>query len=161
MRHWLNWLVWVVAGTAAYLSFLDNREPIEYLTGALVTTGAYLLARVTFRAAGLSYTPDLPRLWRLGTVVRITAAESWAVFLALVRHLSGRQRIAGEIVAIPLRDEPDHGPDSAAFDAAITVEAGLAPNTFIVGKDDEDGVLLVHQLVRRADPEHSFPRWAP
>lgn len=161
MRRWLNWLVWVVAGTAVYLSFLDNREPIEYLTGALVTTGAYLLARITFRTAGLSYTPELPRLWRLWTVVKITAAESWAVFLALVRHLTGRQRIAGEVVAIPLRDEPNRGPGAAAFDAAITVEAGLAPNTFIVGKDDEDGVLLVHQLVRRGDPEHSFPRWTP
>ncbi len=154
--------LWVVVGTLAYLSLLDNKSPVlEVFAGALVTAGAYWLSRATFRAAELSCTRDIPRLWRLGAVARIIATESRAVFVALVRHLTGRKRIAGEVVAIPVDAEVCGGADEVAFDAAITVEAGLAPNTFIIGLAEKQEVLLVHQLVPQTDPQESFPRWAP
>ncbi len=156
----LSYVVWLVVGTLVYLSFLDNRSVDEWVAGAFVTAGSIWLARAAFRAAGLSYHPDLPRLWRLGAVFRIIAAECWAVFVALVRHLTGRKQIQGEIVAIPVDGRLVQGADEVAFDAAITVEAGLAPNTFILGLVEKQEVLLVHQLVPQAEPERSFPRWA-
>lgn len=154
-------LVWVPLGTVVYLSFLDALSTSEVVAGVLVTGGALWVSTAVFRSAELAYSPQLPRLWRLPTVVRITAREAWMVTAALVRHLLRRSPIAGEVVAIPVSDAPVKGGGGLAFDAAITLEAGLAPNTFIVWLDEDESELLVHQLVSRPHPERSFPRWAP
>lgn len=156
-----RFVVWVAVGTAVYLSFIDSRAIAEVVAGVLVSAGSVWLAYISFRAAGLSYRRDLPRLWRLRAMSRIIATECWAVFLALVRDLSGREPINGEVVAIPVDHEPVRGPGGVAFDAAITVEAGIAPNTFIIGLAEKQQVLVVHRLVRLDGPEKSFPRWSP
>jgi multisubunit Na+/H+ antiporter MnhE subunit len=86
------------------------------------------------------------RTWRIPVQV---ALDMLLVFAALVRHATGRKPVRGRWVAVPFEpggDDPVDHTRRGLAEAAVSV----SPNSVAVGVDEEEGVLLVHQLV--ADP---------
>ena len=61
--------------------------------------------------------------------------------------------LAGRFVVQPLR--PGRDPERAAARRAVfTIGASIAPNTYVVGIDQEEQAALLHELVpERARPE--------
>lgn len=68
---------------------------------------------------------------------------------ALARRLAGRQ-VRGSFRAVQYR--PDAPRRSSAGRAATEIWGSLTPNRYVVGIDEEAGVLLVHELVRTDEP---------
>ena len=76
--------------------------------------------------------------------------DTGVVVAALWRHLVLRRPVAGSFRAVAFSWD-GRGPRAAARRALAKGAGSVAPNTYMVGIDDEDDVILVHQLVARAD----------
>ena len=77
--------------------------------------------------------------------------DSWLLAEALWGQLRGRP-VRGVFRVVPFPAEQDDA-RSAARRALVTSIVSLAPNTYVVGIEGEEGVMLVHQLV----PEPGSP----
>lgn len=150
-----GYVVWWGAYAGIYLLFVSVSVQ-ELVAASLVAAAAVALSRVSLRAAGISFAGALPHLHRPATVARVFIAETSAVAAALFERVRRRRPLQGRFVAVPV----DHHVD-AALDAAITLEASVAPNTYVVALIEGQGCLLLHQLAPRPDAKDSFPRWAP
>lgn len=154
MRAVVGW--WLVA-MAVYVSFVSVVWT-QVVAGAVVAALAVALSLVVLRSARLRVGTAAPQVWRVRAVGAILARELRAVLTALPALLAGRAGATGRFVAVRLPHRLD-----PAEDAAVTMEASLAPNTYVVGivQGDGEDLLLVHQLAARGGILRSFPRWNP
>jgi multisubunit Na+/H+ antiporter MnhE subunit len=143
----MRWLVWWVLLMSLWVAVDDSFQSDELIGGAAVAAAAALLAelvtdqaevRLRIRAAWL------PRALRLpGQVVQ----QTFLVFAALARTLFTK--------APPprgrFRERPvGYGDDSPLGETRrvlLTAANSLAPNEFVLGIDEERGVMITHQLV--------------
>jgi multisubunit Na+/H+ antiporter MnhE subunit len=139
------WLLWYVPLVVLWLLFVDTFALQELILGLLA-------AAVAATAADLVRAQDLVRfrmdpswlrdLWQVpGQVL----GDSWLLATVLWRHLRGRP-VAGVFRALPFPQERDDAV-SAARRALVTSVVSLTPNTYVVGIEGSDGLMLVHQLV--------------
>jgi multisubunit Na+/H+ antiporter MnhE subunit len=146
-RRVIAWLTWWVVLMSLWVAVDDSFESDELLVGAGVAAAAALLAelvsdqsevRLRIRAAWL------PRALRLpGQVVQ----QTFLVFAALAKTLF--------IKAPPprgrFRERPvSYGDDTPLGETRrvlLTAAMSLAPNEFVLGIDEERGVMITHQLV--------------
>lgn len=154
-RGWVAVLGWWLAGTVIYLSFVDLIWT-QVVAGAVVAAAAVAVSARAWRVADLSYTASWPRVWRLRAVGRILGREIRAVVGALARQARGVAEVAGHYVAVPTEEPVDSG-----VDVALTLEASLAPNTYVVASFPDEQLLLVHQFQPSPGARRSFPRWHP
>lgn len=151
-RFALFWVLsWLAAG-AVWMLLVDNTYLPELLTGAvcaaIAATGTELVreqrvARVRPRLAAVL------RLYRpLLRAPLDVALLTWAVLRQLVR----RDRRVGRLRAVPFAEVDDEDPIDHARRALAEGAGSFAPNTIVVGVDEERELLLAHQLVatRRA-----------
>jgi multisubunit Na+/H+ antiporter MnhE subunit len=89
----------------------------------------------------------LLRAWLIPPRVVVETLQAW---LVLARHISGRKRVRGSLRAIPFR-HGGPGPRDGARRAVATVAVSVSPNTFVIGFDPDEDVVLVHQL--QPDPD--------
>lgn len=143
------WLVYV----GVYLSFVTFTWT-QAVAGAAVAAVAVAVSVRALRIAGVAMPATWPRVWRLRAVAVILGREVRAVVAALVRQLLGRGRVSGRFVAVRVDEPMDVG-----LDVAVTVEASLAPNTYVVAAFPSDGLLLLHQFEPVSGARRSFPRW--
>lgn len=148
----LFWLLsWLVAG-AVWMLLVDTTYLPELLTGvvcaAIAATGTELvreqrLARVRPRVAWVLrlYRPVLRAPLDLGLLT-----------LAAMRQLVRRDRRVGRLRAVPFAEIDDDDPMDHARRALAEGAGSFAPNTIVLGIDEERELLLAHQLVetRRA-----------
>ena len=138
----LAWVAWWVLCAALWLALVDNTHRQELGAGAVVAvlgaTGA-VLVRAQRRIVTRPRVRWLLRLWK---PVALYPRDLALVTLALLRRSRGR------LVAIPF--EPGKEDPREAARRVLGKSAGsFAPNTYVVGADEEAGLLLVHQLARR------------
>lgn len=140
---WL--LTWtLLAGT--WLLLVDTISVAELSAGAaaaLVGT----LATGLVRAHAIR--PLRPRLGLLPALARQAVAvplDLWLLLRELVRALAGRHP-PGRMYAVPVHVR-DRGARANARRAAAEALGSLAPNTIVLGVDEEKAV--VHQLAARA-----------
>jgi multisubunit Na+/H+ antiporter MnhE subunit len=148
----LSWLVTAGVLFAFWLLLIDTIEEAQLWTGlvaaVLGATGSELvraqgIARVSPRRPAL-----LLRAWRpFVTIPRDLALLCREAALGLL----GRRRPSGRLRALPFDPGSGEPPDRARF-AAAEMAGSFSPNTFVIGIDPEEHVILVHQLV--PDEEH-------
>ena len=144
MRAVLRWVAWWAALAAFWLLLVDNTKLPELITGgaaaALAATAAVVvleqgLVRLSIRAGWLR---------RAG----ILAAALW-------RRLVLRRRVEGELRAVRFRGGDD--PASTARRALAKGFDSIGPNSYVIGIDSEEDVMIVHQLVPPGDPASADP----
>ena len=142
----------IVVGGAFYLQLIDTTSLPELyvLAGVAVACGiGFQLAREQDFVEARIMPWWLVRSWRL--VWRIPgdiAIVCWEALVQLVRPRPAR----GVLRAAPFRATQPTPPEMGRRALAETV-GSVAPNTIVVGIDDERGLLLVHQLRRHGGPE--------
>lgn len=154
-RAWIAGLGLVLGGSF-YLLLIDNPSSPELYALAAVAL-ACAVAFVVSREQDLAEARINPR-WLLGAW-RVLAKIGPDIFLlcreALIQLV--RPRAArGEFRAVPFRPTEDT-PEDAGRRALTEWIGSIAPNTIVVGVDDERGLLLVHQLRRQGEPEDIDP----
>jgi multisubunit Na+/H+ antiporter MnhE subunit len=140
------WLLWWVLMMSLWILVDDSLATDELLAGAGAATLAATLAEVAGYQASTWVT--LRAGW-LGPALRLpadTVRDTGTVLLALGRTLlTGRQPASGFLeVPVSFGDET---PRARTRRALLLAGRSVAPNTFALGLDREDGVMVVHQLV--------------
>jgi multisubunit Na+/H+ antiporter MnhE subunit len=136
---------WIVLA-ATYLLLVDTVSTPELITGAVVATiaaiGSELVrlerrlhTRIPLRGLALAWKP-----------VARAPTDLVLVLLAIVRQVFERKRARGRIRAMPFRHGGD-APDAAGRRALAESLGSFAPNTIVIGVDDERNLIIVHQLV--------------
>jgi multisubunit Na+/H+ antiporter MnhE subunit len=140
------WLAWFVVLNLVWLAFVATLNWQEEIVGVIAAAIGATAAEAV-QAQGLIQTRLklrwLAGLWNLPWRV---VAETWMVFAILARAIARRQRVQGRFVC---ERYPHVGedPGDEARRALYKIEASIAPNSYVVGYDDETGAMLLHQLV--------------
>lgn len=143
IRVWFAWfavlnLVWL-----ALVATLNWQEEIVGVVAAAI--GATAASAV--QAQGLVHLELKVRwlmsLWRLPWQV---VSETWLVFAALLRQVVGGPRVEGRFHCVFFPHSGDH-PEDEARRALYKLEGSIAPNTVVVGYDEETGSMLLHELI--------------
>jgi multisubunit Na+/H+ antiporter MnhE subunit len=139
------WIAWYVPLVVLWLAFVDTFAAAEVVLGLIA-------AAVATTAAELVRDQDLvrfrmePRWLRgLGSLPWQVLRDTWLLAVALWGRLRGRP-VRGVFRVVPFPVERDDA-RSAARRALVTGVVSLAPNTYVVGIEGDEGMMLVHQLV--------------
>jgi hypothetical protein len=144
---WLRWGLFA----ALWLALTDTRVLPELVTGAVVAAIGATVSGLVTRVGGPRTVRNSLALFGLGPrrlafpLLRLVV-DTGLVTAALWRRLVRRERVSGSF-----REAPRPGQEplrTAAGRAVVEVWGSLAPNRYVVGVDDERGVVLVHELVR-------------
>ena len=139
---------------ALWLALTDTHKETELVAGAVAAAVGATVAGVIARVGPpktMRKSLELLRLGprRLGRPAVRLVTDTWLLTVALVRALAGpRPRGAFRVV----RYTPDAPRRSAAGRALTTIWGSLTPNRYVIGTDDEQGILMVHELVRTDEP---------
>jgi multisubunit Na+/H+ antiporter MnhE subunit len=149
-----HWLVRWALLMALWLVLLDTRQWPELIAGAATAAIGATVAGLVVRpgqpktvAKSLSLLRLGPR--RLGRPLARLVADTALIAGALARSLAGRTPRGSFRV---VRYVPDAPRRSAAGRALTEIWGSLTPNRYVVGTDDEEGILMVHELIRSDEP---------
>jgi hypothetical protein len=146
----VRWLLFA----ALWLALTDTQNTQDVVAGLVTATIAATVTALVIRPGQPKTVAASVALLRLGPrrLLRPLArmvSDTGLVTAALLRRLSGR-RVRGSFRMVRYR--PDAPRQGAAGRAVTEIWGSLAPNRIVVGTDDEEGVLLVHELVRTDEP---------
>jgi multisubunit Na+/H+ antiporter MnhE subunit len=149
-----RWLVRWALLMALWLALTDTHKEPELLAGAVAAAVGATVAGAVVRTGQpkpVAKSLELLRLGprRLGRPIVRLVADTWLVTMALARASVGR-RPRGSFRAV--RYIPDAPRRSAAGRTLTEIWGSLTPNRYVIGTDDDEGVLLVHELVRTDEP---------
>lgn len=143
-RRALGWLAWWVLMMSLWVMIDDSIQFDELLAGAGAAALAALAVELATYQASVRFRPGPARLLT-AEVLRLpgqAARDTVTVFAALGRMLVSGRPPAGGFAEVPVDVPPGE-----AGRVLLTGLRSFAPNTFVVGIDDERGVMVVHQLV--------------
>jgi multisubunit Na+/H+ antiporter MnhE subunit len=151
-RHRIGvWLAWFVVLNVFWLGLVVTFNWQEQALGVLAAAfGATAAEQV--QAQGLVHARIKVR-WLAG-LLRLpwdVVVQTLQVFSLIPRALMQRRRVEG---AFRCELFPHRGadPGDEARRALYKIEASLAPNTYVVGYDDESGAMLLHELYPTGKP---------
>lgn len=156
VRPVLHWIVWWVALAGLWLLLAGNTKQNEVLVGICVAGLAASAARIVERERRLAWAPRgrwLLAAWR--PLLRLVV-DTGIVATVLWRRVVLRKRVEGRLRAVRFTTTGDD-PSYATARVLTKGLASLAPNTYVVSIDDDDEVMLVHQLVRTDDSRDLDP----
>jgi hypothetical protein len=149
-----RWLVRWALLMALWLVLTDTQQWPELTAGAVAAALGATVAGLIVRAGQpktLAKSAAILRLGprRLGRPLIRMVVDTGILILALARTLTGR-RPRGSFRVV--RYMPDAPRRSAAGRALTEIWGSLTPNRYVIGTDDEEGILMVHELVRTDEP---------
>jgi multisubunit Na+/H+ antiporter MnhE subunit len=155
-RWLLRWLVLMVI----WLALTDTKNTQDVLAGIVAAAlGATVAGLVTRRGSPKPVAKSLALLQlgprRLLRPLGRLVVDTGILTAALGRRLAGR-RVRGSFRAVRFR--PDAPRRSAAGRALTEVWGSLTPNRYVVGTDDEEQLLLIHELVPADEPADPLAR---
>ena len=147
----MRWLLFM----GLWLALTDTRVLPELVTGAVAAAiGATVSGLVTRsgRPRTIAKSLALTRLGarRLANPLLRLVPDMLILVGALWRRLVLRQPVQGSFRVARLGSEQARR--SAAGRVLTEVWASLVPNRYVVGADEEDGIVLVHELVPTDQP---------
>ncbi len=149
LEHAPSFAAWWVLSMLLWLLFTSTVAQSEAGIGMCASLIAATAGEVVRSRGAIQFRPRLRWLRRAWRVPVQIARDTLTVFAALVRHVTGRGRVRGRWVAVPFEPGGDDPVDSARRGLA-ELAVSVSPNSVAVGVDEDERVLLVHQLV--SDP---------
>ena len=139
------WLGWFVALNVLWLAFISAFDVAETVLGLVASALAATAATVVWQQRFVSFRPRARWLlasWRLpGAIVM----DTLVVFGVLWRRLTRGERIQGRFRTEPFPAAVTTSAESARR-AVHTIGTSIPPNTYVVGIDDEEHMVLLHEL---------------
>ena len=154
-----RWLLRWLFLAALWLALTDTHKEPELIAGAVAAAiGATMAGRVVrpgpprtpskaLAALGIGPCLLIRPLWRLIVDTALLAGALW-------RQIVLRRPATGSFRAV--RYAPGQSRRSAAGRTLTEVWGSLVPNRYVVGIDEEESTLLVHELVRSDEPLDPF-----
>jgi multisubunit Na+/H+ antiporter MnhE subunit len=161
LKFWIAWYVPLVALWLAFTATLDRNEVLLGLVAAAVGATAQELVNAQDLTRFRLEPRWLRDLWRLPWQV---LTDSWLLTVVLWRWLARGDVATGQFRTLPYPVVPEDDARANARKALVTAAVSVTPNTYVVGVEGDDGLMLVHQLVPSADapvPPSMLPREGP
>jgi multisubunit Na+/H+ antiporter MnhE subunit len=136
---------WILLA-ATYLLLVDTVTLPELITGAVVATVAAIGSELVRRERRVHTRIPLRGLARAWKPVARAPSDLVLVLVSIARQVFEPKAARGRIRAMPFRHGGD-APDAAGRRALAESLGSFAPNTIVIGVDDERNVIVVHQLV--------------
>jgi multisubunit Na+/H+ antiporter MnhE subunit len=141
----LLWVCWWAAFMAAWMLLVATLESTEIAAGIAAAAVAATVAEIVRVQDYRRFSPRPRWFLRALRLPRQVLTDTVVAFRVLIRRIATGDRRGGAFRA--LRFEPGGDDGRAAARRALTVAAlSLSPNTYVVGLDEDEGLLLVHQL---------------
>jgi multisubunit Na+/H+ antiporter MnhE subunit len=141
---------------AFWLLLVDTLKTPELAAGAVAATLGMVISALTARGAGPRPRPRLGWLRRVPAALVRLPLDTGVVAAALWRGLVRRRRVRGSFRAVRFRGGGRDGRSVARRATAKWLDS-LGPNSYVVGVDEQQDVLLVHQLVPPKEPASADP----
>ena len=148
LRRGRFWLAWYVPLFGLWLLFVDTLAAEEIILGAISAALAATAADVVRAQDLVRFRMRVRWLTGLSVLPQQLLTDSWLLAVALWRQLRRPGSVRGLFRVLPFPVEGDDAA-AAARTALVTGVASIAPNTYVVGVERGEGLVLVHQLVRR------------
>jgi hypothetical protein len=131
---------------AFYLLLIDTTTSPELYAGVAATLLAALACATAWRNGLRGISPRARWLAQSGRAIAQVPTDIFWVSLAALQQLVAPRRPRGELRASSFHfGAPDDGRDMARRALAEAV-GSLAPNTIVIGVDQERNLILAHQL---------------
>lgn len=140
------WLCWWTAFLITWLLLVGNLAPNEILAGVVTAAIAATVAEIVRVQDYRRFSPRARWVRKTARLPKDVLVESVVVFRVLWQRLLSGDRRGGAFRACSLDPGGDDGTASARR-ALIVAGLSLAANTYVVGIDEEERLILVHQLV--------------
>ncbi|MBA2274395.1 MAG: Na+/H+ antiporter subunit E [Actinobacteria bacterium] len=141
-----HWFAWWVALVLLWQLFVNTFAAPEVLAGLVAAAIAATAAEVVRGQGLIHFRPRVPWLLRARKLPLAVIVDCRIVVGALWRRLGRGQTVKGAFTAVPFNAGGDDA-EAAARRALYVMAISLTPNTFVIGIDRENNVMLVHQLV--------------
>jgi multisubunit Na+/H+ antiporter MnhE subunit len=146
VRHVVAWIAWWAALCGLWLLLAGEWNRQELIAAASASAIAATLAELARARAGVSARVPRRFIVRAWSVPLVVVVDFGLLAAALARSAVRRRVVRGTFRA--------HRLDVAGDDAAATgvrawiaVAATYSPNAYVLDIDDEDGTVLLHDLV--------------
>jgi hypothetical protein len=149
-----RWIVRWSLFVALWLALTDTRNTQDVVAGLVAATIAATMSGLVARPGPPMTITNWVAVLGIGPrrllrpLVRLVV-ETGLVTAILARRLSGRD-VRGSFRVGHYRPEAPRR--SATAQALTEIWGSLAPNRYVVGADDEEGIILVHELVPTREP---------
>jgi multisubunit Na+/H+ antiporter MnhE subunit len=150
----VHWLAWFAALNLLWLVFISAFDVAETLLGVVASAVAATAASAVRETRLIRFRPRARWILAGWRIPWRTLAETGLVLRVLwLRVLRGKP-IAGRFVTqpFPLGRDPER---DAARRALFTIGASIAPNTYVVGIDEDEHAALLHELAPQAARRHA------
>ncbi|MBA3349454.1 MAG: Na+/H+ antiporter subunit E [Actinobacteria bacterium] len=141
-----HWFAWWVALVLLWQLFVNTFAAPEVTAGLMAAAVAATAAEIVRGQGLIHFRPQLRWLLRARKLPLAVIVDCRVVIGALWRRLGRRQPMKGTFTAFPFVSGGDDA-EAAARRALYATAISLTPNTFVVGIDRENDIMLVHQLV--------------
>jgi len=149
-----RWLLRWALLMGLWVVLTDTHKRPELIAGAVAAAiAATVVALIVMPGSPKTVSKSI-ELLRLGPrrllrpVLRLVV-DTGILTVALLRRLGGRDRRGSFRV---VRYSPEEARRSAAGRTATEIWGSLAANRYVIGIDEDEGVLMVHELVRTDQP---------
>jgi multisubunit Na+/H+ antiporter MnhE subunit len=142
----LHWFAWWVALVLLWQLFVNTFATPEVLAGLVAAAIAATAAEIVRGQGLVHFRPELRWLLRARKLPLAVVVDCRIVMGAVWRRLARREPVRGAFTAFPFSCGGDDA-EAAARRALYVMAISLTPNTFVIGIDRENDVMLVHQLV--------------
>jgi multisubunit Na+/H+ antiporter MnhE subunit len=132
-----------------WLLFTSTVDEAEAVVGVGASCLAATAAEIVRAQRPFGFAPSAMWLRRAWLIPIRVGVESVQAFSVLANHVTGRKRVRGTYRAIEFR-HGGTGPRDGARRTVTTVAISVSPNTFVIGFDPDEDIVLVHQL--KPDP---------
>ena len=141
-----HWLAWWIALFFLWQLFVNTFVAAEVLAG-LVAAAVAATAAEAVRGQGLvHFHPKARWLMRARVLPLAVVQDSLTLARVLWRRIATHEELSGDFSTVPFDSRGDD-PESAARRALYVAAISLTPNTYVLGIDRDEDVMLVHQLV--------------
>jgi len=141
-----HWFAWWAALVLLWQLFVNTFATPEVLVGLVAAAIAATAAEIVRGQGLVHFRPRARWLLRARKLPLAVIIDCRVVMGALWRRLARLEPVTGAFTAVPFSSGGDDA-EAAARRALYVMAISLTPNTFVIGIDRENDVMLVHQLV--------------
>jgi multisubunit Na+/H+ antiporter MnhE subunit len=145
------WLAWFAVLNVVWLVLVATLNWQEEVVGVIAAAIGATAAEAVQAQGLIRVRVTRPALGGLSRLPWRVIVETWMVFAALWRHVARDTPVRGAFHCVPFPHRGDH-PEDEARRALYKIEGSVAPNTYVVGYDEETGSMLLHALVSTGKP---------
>jgi hypothetical protein len=151
------WVAWWLVCYVLWVLLVFKTELAELVVGAVMAAVAATAVELVRNRGYAPFAID-PRWARsLFRLPRRIVVDTWLLARALWRQVVHGERIQGRFRAVHFPDCRRDDPESEARRAVAKWLGGVAPNSYVVGFDEERELALVRQLVPTEEPPEIDP----